>query len=76
MIAEVIRVLLSLAAAVAGFLSVAGFVFHFTVGPTHGAGIEMGIVAGLFALGLAVVVMRWSAHDDRRSRAAERARER
>jgi uncharacterized membrane protein (DUF485 family) len=68
MIAEIIRVLLSLAAAFFGFISVAGWVFHFSAGPTHGAGIELGIIGGLCAVVLAIVVLRWSARDDRRHR--------
>ena len=76
MIAEVTRVLLSLVAALAGLLSVVGFVFHFQVGPAHGAGLEFGILGGLIAIGMSIVVMRWSAYDDRRSRSTERARER
>jgi hypothetical protein len=70
MIADIIRILLSLAAAFAGFISVAGWVFHFSVGPTHGAGMELGIIGGLVAVGLAAVVLRWSRRDDERQRIA------
>jgi hypothetical protein len=37
-------------AAFFAFWSLLGFLFHFTAGPSHGAGIEMGFLAGAIAL--------------------------
>jgi len=48
-------------AACFGALSLYGWWFHFSVGPTHGAGAEIGVVAGVLALmaaGMAVWLKR------------------
>jgi hypothetical protein len=69
---DVIRVFLCLAAAGAAFLSVHGWLFHLTVGPTHGAGSELGIIGGLCSVGLATVALRWRERDDRSQPSTER----
>jgi len=40
-----------------GGLSVYGWAFHFWVGPAHGPGAEVGLVAGILAVALLVVAV-------------------
>jgi hypothetical protein len=67
MITVIIRALLWLAASAAACLSVYGWLFHFNVGPTHGAGMELGIIAGVCAAGLSIVALRCKARDGHRA---------
>jgi hypothetical protein len=43
---------------VAAAISAYGWWFHFSVGPTHGAGQELGIVAGVLAVGTSLLALR------------------
>ena len=69
---DIIRVLLCLAASGFAFLSMQGWAFHYTAGPAHGAGAEMGIIGGICSIGLATVVLRWREPKPSTNRSAER----
>lgn len=59
--------LLQAATIVAALMSAYGWWFHFSAGPAHGAGAELGTLAGVVALVLAAVVFwRWPARGGRR----------
>jgi hypothetical protein len=47
-------------AVAAALLSAYGWWFHFNVGPTHGAGLELGIVGGLLTAGMLILLLRSS----------------
>jgi hypothetical protein len=41
------------------FLSAYGWWFHFRVGPPHGAGQELGVVAGFLSAGMLLLALRF-----------------
>jgi hypothetical protein len=54
-----IRFLWILTAATA-VTSAYGWWFHFSVGPAHGAGLQLGVVAGLLSVGMLLLTLRFS----------------
>jgi hypothetical protein len=50
--------LLWILTAVTAAISAYGWWFHFNVGPTHGAGRELGIIAGLVSVGTLLLAWR------------------
>lgn len=52
--------LLWIVAGSTALMSAYGWWFHFTVGPTHGAGRELGIIAGLLSVGAFTLAWRFS----------------
>jgi hypothetical protein len=57
---RVLWILTGAAALVSGY----GWWFHFSVGSTHGAGLELGVVAGLLSAGMLLLALRYRKHPE------------